>query len=408
MRSIDEAVIDSVMSTLKQQRLFRYDCEQPEDSPTARLEQRVCELLGVKYCIAMNSCSSALFTSLLGCGVKPGDHVLIPAFTFIAVPSAVIHAGAVPVLVEVTEDYVIDLVDLERKITPATKVLLLSYMRGRVPDLDAVAHLCQRHGVTLVEDAAHSLGVMWDGRPTGSFGRAAAFSAQSHKMIDGGEGGLLVTNDRDIAFQAMLYAGCYEQNWRKHFGIGIDGQQIDEMINTLPAYNFRMSNLSAAALLPQIEQVDARVARYNGNYWRMTETLRRSPYVRLPRFAAKVRPAADSLQFCLEGLDDIAVTKFVEAARERGVKLSVFGLDEKNARCFWHWRFIPSQSCPRTKALLERTVDMRLPLHLESADIDRIGAAILDALDVAIESSGRSRGSRRGVAWSSKKNLAIG
>jgi dTDP-4-amino-4,6-dideoxygalactose transaminase len=381
MKSIDDSVIDSVVETLKNNRLFRYDCEKPEESPTARLEKRFAEIIGVKYCVAMNSCSSALFTSLVATGVKPGDKVLIPAFTFIAVPSAIVHAGGKPILVEVTDEYVIDPYDLEKKITPDTKHLLLSYMRGRVPDLDAIREICTKHDITIIEDSAHSLGVQWDGELTGRFGKTAAFSAQSYKMIDGGEGGLLVTNDKEVAFKAMLYAGCYERNWAKHFGIDDDAEYVDSMVNQLPAYNFRMSNLSAAALLPQIEQLDARVERYNSNYERLVKILAHSDYIRVPGFHPKTRPAADSIQFYLRDLSLEQIKEFQDKVSEQGVKLSIFGLAGKNARCFWHWTFFEKQDCPKTRELLKRTADMRLRLHLEEADIDHMGKVIVDTLE---------------------------
>jgi dTDP-4-amino-4,6-dideoxygalactose transaminase len=380
MKSIDDSVIDSVVETLKENRLFRYDCDRPEESATARLERRFAEILGMKYCVAMNSCSSGLFTALAASGVRPGDKVLMPAFTFIAVPSAAVHAGATPVLVEVTDEYVIDPYDLEKKITPDTKTLLLSYMRGRVPDLDAIQEICSKHGITLIEDAAHSLGVLWDGEMTGRFGRAAAFSAQSYKMLDGGEGGLLVTDDKDVAFRAMLYAGCYERNWTKHFGIDDDAEYIDSMVNQVPAYNFRMSNLSAAALLPQLEQIDQRVERYNRNYFQLVKILSRSDFIRVPGFHSKVRPAADSLQFYIQDLPLDKIDRFQKKVAERGVKLSIFGLAGKNARCFWHWTFFDKQDCPKTRELLKRTADMRLRLHLESSDIERMGEAIVQTL----------------------------
>ncbi len=382
MKSIDEDVVESVVDTLKANRLFRYDCDTPEESATALLEKRFAEIMGVKYCIAMNSCSSSLFTSLLCTGVKPGDKVLIPAFTFIAVPSAVVHAGATPVLVEVTEDYVIDPDALEAAITDDTKHLLLSYMRGRVPDMARIVEICERRGVTLIEDSAHSLGVRYDDQRTGAFGAAGAFSAQSYKLIDGGEGGLLLNNDKDIAFKAMLYAGCYERNYRKHFGIDEDGEEFDQMVNQYPAYNFRMSNLSASALLPQIEKIEQRVERYNRNFEHMASILNRSEHIRIPKFSDKVRPAADSIQFFIkESLSMEQVERFQQEVVERGMKLAIFGLAHKNARCFWHWTFFEKQDMPKTRALLERTADMRLKLHLEPEDIEQMGKAIVDLLD---------------------------
>jgi len=333
----------------------------------------------------MNSRSSAIFLSLLACGVKPGDKVLIPAFTFIAVPSAVVHAGAIPVLVEVDDNYIIDLDAFETAITDETKYLLLSYMRGRVPNLEKVLEICERHDITMIEDSAHSLGVTYKGRMTGTFGRTGNFSAQSYKLIDGGEGGLLITDDKEIAFKAMFYAGYYERNWAKHFGIdGEDAKCVDDMVNTLPAYNFRMSNLSASALIPQLERLDARTERYNRNYYHLEQILAQSQYIHLPKFTDGVKPVCGSIQFYIK---DIPFDRIQEAQirldEQYDISMSVFGLSGKNVRCFWHWTFIDKQDCPKTRALLNRTADMRLPLHLELEDTERIGNAIVSVFEEA-------------------------
>ncbi len=379
MRMIDDAVIQSVVDTLKEARLFRYDCDTADQSATSVLERHFAETVGTKYAVAMNSCSSALFVSLLCAGMKPGDKVLMPAFTFIAVPSSVVHGGATPVLVDVDENYVMDLEDFERKITPETKFLMLSYMRGRAPDLHKVKEICDRHGIILLEDAAHALGVLFDGQQTGTFGVAASFSAQSYKMIDGGEGGVMVTDDEDMAFKAMLYAGCYEQNWKKHFWTEGQGEKLMAMVNSLPAYNFRMSNLSASALTPQLTQVDARVEHFNGNYQRLADIFATSKNIRMPKFTDKLRPAADSIQWEFVGMTAPQIQATIDQLAEEGIKVGVF--TGANARCFWNWTFFDHEhECAYTKDLLQRTCDMRLRLHLQPADIDRLGEQVLAAV----------------------------
>lgn len=379
MRMIDETVIDSAVRELKRQRLFRYDCDSPEESATARLEKRFAEVVGSNYAVAMNSCSSALFTSLLCAGIQPGDEVLIPAFAFIAVPSAIVHAGAVPRLVDVTEDYVIDIDDLERKIGPRTKALMVVHMRGRCPDMHEVTEVAGRRGLVLIEDAAHALGVRFNGVQAGRFGLAGCYSAQSYKMIDGGEGGILVTDDEEVAFKAMLYAGCYEQNYRKHFWTSDADEKLAAMVNSLPAYNFRMSNLAAAVLIPQLEQIDARAEHFNSNFERLTNRLCKSDHIRVPQFPRGVTPAPDSVQWEFIGMDQNRISAVVAELAADGVRLEVFS--GSNARCFWNWTFFHHQDeCRYSRALLARTADMRLRLHLDAADIDELGAMILSAI----------------------------
>jgi len=377
---IADDVIASVVNTLRGGRLYRYDCDHPEESVVARLEQQFAGLIGTRYALALNSCSSGLFLALLACGVGAGDEVLVPAFTFIAVPSAVIHAQATPVLVDVTDDYAIDCEDLERKITSRTRCLLLSYMRGHVPDLDRLLETCRRRGVEVVEDVAHGLGAHWGGMPLGRFGRAAAFSFQSHKLVDAGEGGMLVTDDPAVNSKAMLLAGCTEGNWRKHFATHGDADTLDSLVNALPAYGLRMSNLTAATVIPQLERVEERVQRHNANYAHLAALLSESPHLRVPRSSPKVRPAADNMQLEVRGLGPDQLLRFLALAEAKGIELGIYGLDSDNARCYWNWTFFRANDCPRTRALLSRTVDIHLPLWLEKSHLDVVGAVILDSV----------------------------
>ena len=151
------------------------------ESETALAEWDMCEATGFKYSVGFNSCGSALFIALKTNGVKPGDKVLANGFSFTAVPSAIHHAGATPVYVESTDAYVMDMDDLERKITPDTKYLMLTHMRGKVADMQRVYELAEKHGITVVEDCAHALGVHWDGVQLGRSASVACYSTQSAK-----------------------------------------------------------------------------------------------------------------------------------------------------------------------------------------------------------------------------------
>ncbi len=378
MKMLNDAVKSSVLETLNERKLFRYDCNTPEQSKVSIFEKEFSKYVGSKYAIAMSSCSSAMFVSLICAGIKSSDKIAIPAFTFIAVPSSIVHAGAQPVLIEVTKNYVIDLVDLEKKIKDGSvKALLLSYMRGRVPDLYKVQELCQQYNVILLEDAAHSLGVLFDTKQTGTFGLAGSYSTQSYKMLDGGEGGVLVTDDKDIAFKAMLYSGCYEHNWNKHFGTQDDVVKLKEMTNTIPAYNFRMSNLTAAVLIPQIKKINQRVEYLNNNYTALVNIISKSENIRIPQFADNVRPAADSIQWEFVNLSSQQIDEIIKNLNKIGIKIVVF--NGSNARSFWNWSFFEqNEECPFTKELIKRSVDFRIEENLSFEDIKIIGNSILN------------------------------
>ena len=199
---IPEAARAEIDRLLASGDLFRYTA--PENAPVALLEREFAKLLGTKYALAVSSCSAALFLSLLGLGLKPGTKVLIPGFTFAAVPSAVIHANCRPVLVEVGQNYRIDLEDFAARLTDEVGAVIISHMRGHTSDMDAIMALCDAAGVPVVEDAAHSLGTLWNGRNIGTLGRVGCFSFQSYKLINSGEGGILGMGNNAIVHHVKL------------------------------------------------------------------------------------------------------------------------------------------------------------------------------------------------------------
>merc|ERR1719267_391522 len=150
-------------------------------------------------------------------GVTAGDEVLTNGLTFTALPSTIMRLGAKPVLVEATRAWTMDLDDLEKKAASSTaKVLLLSHMRGKVCDMDRVVKICEKNGITLVEDCAHSCGVTWRGKQLGYHARVTAYSTQSDKVINSGEGGFVTTDDDEIAAKMIYLSGCYERRYGKH------------------------------------------------------------------------------------------------------------------------------------------------------------------------------------------------
>ena len=144
-------------------------------SETALAEKAMCDYTGFKYCVGFNSCGSALFIALKCVGVEPSDSVLCNAFSFTAVPSAIHHAGATPVYVESTDGYVVDMEDLEKKITDETKYLMLTHMRGKVADIKTAYEIAERHGLQVVEDCAHALGIQWEGEQLGRKARVREY-----------------------------------------------------------------------------------------------------------------------------------------------------------------------------------------------------------------------------------------
>jgi perosamine synthetase len=355
--------------------LFRYTA--PCDAPVALLEQEFAELLGSRYALAVSSCSAALFLSLKALDLPRGAKVLIPAFTFAAVPSSVVHADCEPVLVEVGENYRVDMDDFAAKL-PQAQAVMISHMRGHTSDMDAIMALCDAAGIAVIEDAAHSLGTVWGGRNIGTVGRVGCFSFQSYKLVNAGEGGIMITDDPEIAARAIIMSGAYETNWKKHPGLT---NSCAHWQNKLPLYNLRMQNLSAAVIRPQLPLVAERVAKGRAGHDRVAEQLNLSAYLAVPEPLGPEERAPDSIQFNLVGdWTDQSALDFQAAAKARGVSVQVFGLSEGNARAFWNWQFLgEAPDLPRTRAMLMRACDVRLPTRLTEAELDYIAAAIVEA-----------------------------
>jgi len=364
--------------------LFRYTL--PQEAPVALLETEFAQLIGSTYALAVSSCSAALFLSLRALDLPRDARVLIPGFTFAAVPSAVVHAGCYPVLCEVGQNYRIDLSDFEAKLDQDIAAVIISHMRGHTSDMDAIMALCDSRGIPVIEDAAHSLGTTWAGRNIGTIGRIGCFSFQSYKMINAGEGGILITDDADLVARAVIMSGAYEHNWNKHPGSHGDSARdlqtaFKRWQNRLPLYNLRMSNLSAAVIRPQLPELMRRVRDGRANHDYVADRLSRSPYISVPApLECEVR-APDSIQFNLIDMDEPEIRAFAAAAKRRGVSVQVFGLSEDNARAFWNWQFIPDlPDLPQTRAMLMQACDARLPVQLNRTDLDTVTNILLDAL----------------------------
>ena len=364
--------------------LFRYTA--PQDSPVALLEREFADLIGTKYALAVSSCSAALFISLKALGLPRDARVLIPGFTFAAVPSSVVHAECVPVLCEVGDNYRLDMADFASKLDQNISAVIISHMRGHTSDMDTIMSLCEPRGIPVIEDAAHSLGTTWHGQNIGTIGKIGCFSFQSYKMINAGESGILVTDDADLVARAVIMSGAYEHNWKKHKGPhGENSTELQDAFarwqNQLPLYNQRLSNLSAAVIRPQLPHLARRVRDGRRGHDRVAEQLNASPYFQVPSKLGPEMRAPDSIQFNLAGLNDDEITAFSNAAEARGVKVQIFGRSSDNARAFWNWQFLGDvPELPKTRAMLMRACDVRLPVHLSRDDLDAVAGILLDAM----------------------------
>lgn len=382
---IPEAGISRAVELMESGRLFRFDRDADTLDEVSRCEVDIAKYMDFSYAVGMNSCGSAIYLALKAIGVQPGDKVLSNAFTFTAVPSAIVHAEADPVYVDCEDNYILDLEDLERKMkSSGAKWLVVSHMRGKVSDMDAIAELCAQHGVRFIEDCAHSLGVMWNGKHSGHHGEIACISAQSYKLLNSGEGGFALSDDDDLAAKLIMYTGAYEKLYKNHALRPAD--EVFERIKAEmipPNYSMRMTNLTAAIIRPQIETIEYRVNRYNTRYEKVEALLNDLPHITVPKQLEQIRPVCDTIQFNLYDLTPEQVETFLQESAAHGVKLEIFGATE-NARNFRNWTFskVP-EDCSKTEAIIGMAVDCRLPAAFDDEDFDVMCQVIKESMEVA-------------------------
>ncbi|WP_448328985.1 DegT/DnrJ/EryC1/StrS family aminotransferase [Sulfitobacter sp. M13] len=372
---IPEDAIDAAVAVMRHGRLHRYNTVVGETAEVALLEQEFAAIVGAKYCLAVASGGYAIATALRAVGVKPGDRVLSNAFTLAPVPGAIAAVGAEPVFVDVTEGLVIDLEDLAGKLDHA-RVLLLSHMRGHICDMDALMTLCDAAGVTVVEDCAHTMGASWNGVPSGRHGAVGCYSCQTYKHVNAGEGGLLVTDDPEVAARAIMLSGSY-MLYERH----VDGpppETFEAIKYDTPNISGRMDNLRAAILRPQVRRLDAQIAKWNARYQVVDDGLRDTPGLTVIGRPEAEDFVGSSIQFLLSGWQSSAIEAVLSRCAARGVELKWFGGAEPvgfTSR-YDSWHYAKSPALPASDAVLASIIDMRVPLTFSLEDCAMIARII--------------------------------
>ncbi len=376
---LPDAAIAAAVDVLRAGRLHRYNAAPGTDGHTAALEAEFAAWQGARHALAVGSGGQAMQIALRAAGVAPGDRVLTNAFTLAPVPGAIAATGAAPVLVEITEDLVIDPGDLAAK-APGARAVLLSHMRGHQGDMDRIMAIAADHGLIVVEDCAHTMGGRWGGQRSGSHGHVACFSTQTYKHINSGEGGLLVSDDPGLMARAVMLSGAYMLHDR-HLAGPAPAHYVDVRLD-MPNMSARMDELRAAILRPQLAGLDANVARWAALHDRLAGHLRAHPGIALPALHPDASRVGSSLQFRLPGIAPAAAAALVARAAAGGVVLKWFGAPDPQGYTSAHrsWRYLPAQSLPRTDAVLAGLFDLRLPLTFGDADADLIAAHILHAV----------------------------
>jgi dTDP-4-amino-4,6-dideoxygalactose transaminase len=375
--SLPEESIEAAIAVMRHGRLHRYNLADGEQGETALLEQEFAAYTGAKYCVAVASGGYALASALRASGAQAGDAVLTNAFTLAPVPGAIANAGCTPIFVEVTHNLVMDLADLKVKIVSSrARYLMLSHMRGHLVDMDALMAICDGAGIVVIEDCAHTMGAFWDGVASGRHGVAGCYSTQTFKHLNSGEGGLLITDDAELAARAIMLSGSYMLFERN--GAGPEKEVFDQIKLETPNCSGRMDNLRAAILRPQLRALDAQCAAWNERYKRVESGLQNATGIKVIERPEKEAYVMSSFQFLCPELSDAQMIDVQKRTGTRGVELKWFGADSPVGFTSRHdsWTYAEAQNLPQTDRVLAGLFDMRLPLTFTLEDCDMLAAII--------------------------------
>jgi dTDP-4-amino-4,6-dideoxygalactose transaminase len=340
---------------------------------TAEFERAFADHLGARHAVAVSSCTAALHLAYLAAGIGPGDEVIVPAMTFAATAAAVVYCGATPVFAEIGDDLALDPEDVARRITDRTKAVCVVHFAGYPARVRELRALCDAHRLALVEDVAHAPCAGVDGRALGTFGLAGAFSFFSNKVLACGEGGLLATDDDDVAALArnLRSQGMTSGTWSRHTG------ETETYDAVGLGFNYRIDEPRAALLLSRLAKLPSGVERRRALTRAYRERLRRVPGVIVPYDDAAVdHSTCYVLPILLE--DATRRDPVRRALREGGVQTSVFypAVHEFTA---YRERF-GTPSLPRTEYVARAEITLPLYRDMDEALIDRVVGALAEAL----------------------------
>lgn len=280
----------------------------------AEFERAYADYQDAQFGITTTNGTAALYIALLACGIGAGDEMIVPPYTFMATASAVLQANAIPVFADVELDtFNIDPSAVEAAITPKTKGILPVHFGGLPADMDAIRQIAKEHHLVVIEDACHAWGSEWNGVKVGALGDMGCFSFQMSKNITAGEGGIVLTNQEELADRARSFSNCgrlKEGAWYAHYLLG---------------GNFRMTEMQAALLLCQLARLDDQVTVRERNGQFLDAELGKLPGIRPLRRDPRVNRRSWHLYSFLyeaDALKGLPRARFVEALQAEGLHVS--------------------------------------------------------------------------------------
>jgi dTDP-4-amino-4,6-dideoxygalactose transaminase len=343
-----------------------------------RFEAMLGEYLGVPNCRCVSSCTAALILAMQVLGIGAGDEVLVPAMTFVASANAVEHAGARPILVDCMPDTgLIDLDAAEAAITPRTRAIIPVHLAGRPVDMARLGDLRDRHGLLVIEDAAHALGAEWQGRRIGDFGNLTAFSFYVTKNITTIEGGAIVAESAELAAEVERLAlhGLSLGAWQRFSDTGFRHYEV-----VRPGFKYNMTDVQAAIGIHQLPHLEHWIAARAALWARYDQLLAGLPLQLPAPVQAGTRHARHLYQVLVEPeapltrdelLDALTDRKIGAGVHYRGVHLHPYYRDTYG---------LARGDFPVSSAISDRTLSLPLAPNVSEADQDDVVEALVELL----------------------------
>lgn len=280
------------------------------------LEDKFAQYHGKKHALLTNSGTSALYSMFVGADLKEGDEVICPAYTFYATVTPLFFTGAIPVLADSRDDGNVDPQDIERKITENTKAIIVTHMWGMPCDMDSIVKIAKQYNLMLFEDASHAHGATYKKRKIGTFGEASAFSLQAQKTLTGGEGGVLLTDNDEIFYRALLL-GHYNKRCKKEIP---EDHPLHQYAVTGMGLKLRIHPIAAAIADEQFDNLETILEGRRKIANRMIKELKDLSMIEVPNVSEDVEPSwyAFIMQYKPEELEGLPIEKFYKALQAEG------------------------------------------------------------------------------------------
>lgn len=370
---IDDADIQAVVDVLKSDYLT---C----GPKIEEAEKKLCKITGAKYAVLIANGTAALHAACFAAGIGPGDEVITTPITFAASANCALYCGGKPVFADINPDtYNIDPDSIEKHITEKTKAVVAVDFTGQAVEIDRIREICDKHGLVFIEDAAHSLGTKYNGKPVGSLADMTEFSFHPVKTCTAGEGGAITTNDEELYKKLVLFRThgiTRVQEWMdKESEGGWYYQQI------ALGYNYRMTDMQAALLSSQLDKLDMFGARRKELVRRYDEAFSRIPEI----VVQKEIPESDTvrhlyiLQFDLDMLK-CGRREIYDALQVEGVGVNVHYIPTYSFPYYQKLGY-KTGACPNAEKLYERIVSIPLYYSLTNEQQDKVIEAVNKVID---------------------------